>query len=555
VANAFDQFDGGNPFDQFDAPKQADPKLGRPEGLSFAEKYIAPVLERLQAQPGMVGDALRAGDGNIRGSAAGRLAMGAASPGVGAVQLAAHLIGQGDAVDNGIRDTEAQYQQARAEAGSEGADVLRGVGQAGMSMLPLSGVAKGAGLLKQGLLQGAAAGALEPILEGDFAKGKAKAIATGAGTGAVLAPVMGGLARVISPNASLNPELALLRQEGVTPSIGQVLGGAANTIEEKAISMPFLGSMIQRSRGAANDQFRKAAFQRAADPVGASVTDTGRAGVGKLADDIGAAYEKVIPRMGVDALDPAFVDKLANLRGLVKALPEQEAKQFDSILEREVGQRMAPNGMLTGQNLKDAWNGLRDRAATFQKSSDAYQSQLGDALKQAFTELKDHVATSSKPADVAALKAADLAWANFKRVQRAAGYVGNEGGEFTPAQLQSAVKAMDRSKDRARFAEGDALMQDLSDAGKSVLSSKVPNSGTADRHALIMSVLHPLYAVGGAAASTLYTQPVQNALRALVASRPESAPMVANALRILMLPATAAAAPMSVRARERRNER
>ena len=56
-----------------------------------------------------------------------------------------------------------------------------------------------------------------------------------------------------------------------------------------------------------------------------------------------------------------------------------------------------------------------------------------------------------------------------------------EEGVFSPAQLQNAVRAMDKSKDKARFAEGKALMQDLSESGKTVLGSKVPDSGTPYR--------------------------------------------------------------------------
>jgi endonuclease-3 len=48
--NPFDQFDapqGGNPFDRFSAPaQQADPKIGQPQDLTFAERYIAPILDK-----------------------------------------------------------------------------------------------------------------------------------------------------------------------------------------------------------------------------------------------------------------------------------------------------------------------------------------------------------------------------------------------------------------------------------------------------------------------------------------------------------------------------
>ena len=75
----------------------------------------------------------------------------------------------------------------------------------------------------------------------------------------------------------------------------------------------------------------------------------------------------------------------------------------------------------------------------------------------------------------------DKAYANFKRIQRAAAGVGTEDGVFTPAQLLSAAKAMDRTKDKRAFSEGTALLQDLAAAGKEVMPSKIPDSGTAGR--------------------------------------------------------------------------
>jgi hypothetical protein len=98
-------------------------------------------------------------------------------------------------------------------------------------------------------------------------------------------------------------------------------------------------------------------------------------------------------------------------------------------------------------------------------------------------------------------------YSKFKITQRAAGSVGAHEGVFSPAQLHTAVKAQDQSKDKARFAEGNANMQDLSTAGKKVLPSTVPDSGTPFRTALLYSMAHPTKAaalalpVGAAAAA------------------------------------------------------
>jgi hypothetical protein len=59
--------------------------------------------------------------------------------------------------------------------------------------------------------------------------------------------------------------------------------------------------------------------------------------------------------------------------------------------------------------------------------------------------------------------------------------LGAEEGQFTPAQLLNAVKVMDKSKDKGRFATRNALLQDIASSGKTVLSNKLGESGTSPR--------------------------------------------------------------------------
>lgn len=592
MANYFDQFDQqqpqGNYFDQFDAPthpeQQANPQIGNPQDLTFAEKYVAPALEKLG-----VGDIA---GGNLRGSAVGGAFQGAADPGVAIVQTAANLVspiaeaispsanlsslvtGQDNSiagrVNRAVSNEEQQYQQARASAGRSGVDLARIGGNVAVTA-PLAGVGaapEGASIAStalRGAATGAGFGALQPVTNAtdatDFAKQKAKQAGVGAVAGGATSLLASMIARAVSPLASVDPRVQLLRDEGVQPTIGQTLGGAANSLEEKAQSLPFLGPKIQAARQGANAKLEQAAYGRVLKPLTDIVDDptisgTGNTGISELSDKFNEAYGKVLPKLSVNVTDQNFVDRMSNLRGLVQGLPPQEAQQFDNLISREIDQRLSPNGTLSGQNLKDAWNALRDAGNQFSRSNDAYQSQLGQAYKQAFQELKDQVSATNPAADVSALRNVDFAYANFKRLQRASTSIGADEGHFTPAQLQSAVKALDSSKDKARFASGDALMQDLSSAGKSVLTNKVPDSGTAARVGLGMAGSSIASAIAGApvvplgtfgalaGGSLLYSKPVQNALTALVANRPEMAPVVANYLRRLALPATTATVPL-----------
>ncbi len=538
-------------FDDLIPAKKID---STPEELSFGEKAVSLLPDSVQeALGGFMG-------GNVRGSAMGRMAMGAADPGVALVQLGANAIGQGRQVNDVIKRAEERYQSARGQAGSTGFDPMRMAGNVAITA-PLAGVGGVgttlAGTAARGAASGAGFAALEPVTNGgdDFWSDKAKQAGTGAVVGAVAAPLVNAVGRVISPNASTNPKLQLLREEGVDPSIGQSLGGWANRLEEKAQSLPILGDAIRASRQRGRDQLADAAFDRGAAPIGETVAARGSEGIKELKDKLGKAYEEVIPKLSVDALDPTFVGKLSNLRSMAQSLPPEEARQFDNIITREIDNRLAPNGMLSGQNLKDAWNALRDEAAGFAKSGDKYQQDLGRAIKQTFQELKDHVTNTNPPEVVAALKGADLGYANFKRLQRAAGSVAADSGEFSPSQLHSAIKALDNSRDKARFSEGDALMQDLSSAGKSILGDKVADSGTAGRlmmgaGALASGAVNPLIPaalVGGAAA---YTPPVQNMLRYLTTKRWDSAPQMRNYLRKIAPYAALTAGPVSMENRK-----
>jgi len=107
---------------------------------------------------------------------------------------------------------------------------------------------------------------------------------------------------------------------------------------------------------------------------------------------------------------------------------------------------------------------------------------------------------------------------------------------FNPSQLQSAVKALDRSKDKGAFARGSALMQDLSDPAKSRMAPSVPNSGTADR-AMAAATLFSLgggasvspAAIPAAVAALGYVPGGRRIAQALLAERPKALRAVGSA--------------------------
>lgn len=439
-------------------------------------------------------------------------------------------------VDQQVRESDAAYQAARGkDAGMDGYRILGNVvNPANLAISAgLPAATTFAGRVGVGALGGAASSLLNPVANGDFADEKLKQLAIGTAGGAAVPALAGAVGRVISPAASRNPQLQALRAEGVQPTVGQTLGGAWNRAEEKAMSLPIMGDMIARARGSALDDFNNTAINRATAPINARVQGSGQQAVAEAGDALSNAYNAARDKLGNFAIDKQGAAEINAVMGMAKSLPKQEQAAFNAVVNKIKGD-ISPNGTITSDVFKRIDSTLGKEAAKFSGAPDAYQQQLGTA----FQELQRVVAENAKrasPEAAAAFKAADRGWANLVRVEGASKAGMNNGGVFTPAQLQMAVRQADQSvRDRAT-ARGTALMQDLSGAGQSVLGNKVPNSATADRLMLgagglgagFLNPAIPASLLGGAA---LYTKPVQGLLGSAIAVRPGSAEAVRQSL-------------------------
>jgi hypothetical protein len=347
------------------------------------------------------------------------------------------------------------------------------------------------------------------------------------------------VAAVISPDIS--PQIRSLMKEGVTPTAGQILGGGYKRAEEGLSSIPIIGDFIKSAQGRAMGDVNRVAFNRALTPIGEKLPEgiVGREAVQFVSEKLDDAYGKLLPKMTV-LQDAPFQQNIASLKNMVEsgAIDPKAVNFFNNWIDNNVVNKFQGQGAITGQTLKQVQSDLRETISRLSASTDADQRLIGDALKEAQDQVRQLV-TRSNPQYASELKAIDKGYANFKRVERASAGLGAEEGIFSPAQLQSAVKAMDRSKDKSKFAKGEALMQDLSESAKTALGNKVPDSGTPYR-----SMMAALAASGGAgamgmpgiasaliASPLLYSQTGQNALAALLTKRPDIANELATQLR------------------------
>jgi len=454
-----------------------------------------------------------------------------------------------------VSDKEKEYQDARKATGQSGMDFAR-MGGNMLATLPVGWAAPAkAGLGARalyGAVTGAAGGALQPVADAsdeDFWSKKRGQVATGAAVGGVMAPVAGAVARVIQPKASINPQLKMLREAGVNPTIGQALGGAANAVEEKMTSIPIMGDMISRARRNAVTQFNNAAINRAVEPIGGKVEGAGSQAVRDAGDMLSNYYDDVLGKIRGVQLDNQFSQDLGQLQQLSSGLVPDMQRRFQKTLGDVVMHRVSPTGGMTSQTYKTVDSELGNIASRYSKSSVASEQEFGDAVSQLQNLLNQNMRRSNP--DVAqGLANADRGWANLVRVEGAAKAADKSEGLFTPGQLSQAVRAADQSVRKRAVARGDSLMQDLSTAGQNILGNKVPNSFTTDR-ALIAGgglgayLINPFIPAALAGGGALYTSPVQRFAVSALADRPEFAGLLADGVRrtapMLGMPLTPAA--------------
>lgn len=442
-------------------------------------------------------------------------------------------------VDQQVREGERAYQAQRAAGGESGFDGYRMLGNvlnpaniAAASKLPQA--ASLAGKVGIGAGFGGASSAFAPVGEGDFATEKAKQIAFGSTTGGATPFLTGAVSRVISPNASRNPNLQMLKDEGVRPTIGQTLGGRFNSLEEKMQSIPIMGDAIAGARGRSLREFNNAAVNRASGSVGVKTEGIGQGAVRDAGDAIGNAYESALSKVQAVNLDPQFGQNLTQLHGMAQGLTPNLATKFNNTLNDVVMRKVSPQGSILGSSYKEIDSELGTLASRYGKSAVASEQEFGDAVTQLQSLLRQQMIRSN-PQVAAEIKAADKGWANLVRVEGAAKSAKNAEGVFTPGQLNTAVQTADDSVRKRAVSRGTALMQDLGNAGQAVLGNKVPNSFTTDRALIASGALGsylinpaiPAALMGGAA---MYSRPMQNGLNALVSSRPQAAKPVADAL-------------------------
>lgn len=410
-------------------------------------------------------------------------------------------------------------------------NVLGYVGEAIPVGIAAGGVAGGAvaGLgarLLSGGISGAAQGYAAPYAtQGEHIANTLVSSGLGAaipGAGAVGSNVLRGLATA---------DARTLLNLGVRLTPGQMLGGAAQSVEDKLTSLPVVGGAIRRGQQRALDDFNLASVQKALEPIGVKLGKGVQAGYDAVQsgrEAISKAYDSVLGQMK-GRVDSQLTNSIAKtLTNHVNTLPEHLARQLMNTVDETVLQKLGKGQIVSGKEVKEVVSSLGNEIRSAAQAQDPAIRQLGKAYQAIQNDVKSMLKRQNPGKLSEDLKDVDAAHARMLRVETAAAKVGTQEGKFTPAQFRSAVRAEDASYKKRGFSQGNAVMQDLADAAQSTLPSKVPDSGTAGRLLMDAGVVGggavaghlPAVLAAGALAHAAYSQPGRWLMQKALAPEP-----------------------------------
>lgn len=443
-------------------------------------------------------------------------------------QIAQWMHGQRQNVEdinqNALNDYTARFSpDQRPISGA----LARGLGQAAVvgPMVAVGGPATT--LLKsavQGMAGGAAAGGLTPVYgDGDFAQQKLGQIESGAALGAAMGGAGNAIGRVLAPNS--RAAVQSLTDEGVSPTVGQTLGGFWKTLEDKLTSVPLVGDAIKAGQSRGLDQFNNAIYNRILAPIGEKYDGpVGQQALGAIRDKLSGAYDATLAKMGPTPLTETFNSGVDNIRSMLAARPDA-LKAFDNAVNAEVWSRFTPANTLPPTALKQADSSLGTVIRDYFNRGTADQLTAARALSEVQRGLRQ-MAAEANPEQAPVLRAIDNGYSQLVQLQNAAKSVkvARNEGVVTPADYLRGIKSGDTSARDNVFSSGGALNQDFAQSADKVLSSKYPDSGSVGRGlaaAALGGAFAPKALALGAAGAIPYLPYAQGALSAILSRRPE----------------------------------
>jgi hypothetical protein len=306
-----------------------------------------------------------------------------------------------------------------------------------------------------------------------------------------------------------------LQKEGVPITIGQS-GGFQGLEDSMRGSSRSVGKRqaeaIQAwSQNEVNKTMPADATSVSGRPIPFNVSGKGRDAISEGSDNFNTAYDRAYGKVGDVQADAPLQ---AGIQQVVSRTSPLLIKSDAELLAEHARRGMAEfqSGELKGRAVKDLVKSFDDPA---QAAYDAGNKRLGDAYRSIQEQIKGAVARQF-PDGAVEISKIDPKYAEFLRVQRAAGKPGAADGVFSPDQLMQSIRDLDKSPDKRAFARGNTVPNLLNQAeiARDVLGPRIPpvGPGTAEKTIPAMVAQNWMAAIPGMASFGLYRPSVQNML-------------------------------------------
>lgn len=446
-------------------------------------------------------------------------------PALAVAQLATEPFGGSQALRQYVQEREQRMQELPLTGRLAGvalspatAMLATRVPQA-VSAIPAVGQSR----LLQSAATGAAAAGLTPATSEDqFAREKAAQAATGAVLGPVVDVLAAPLARLGTPSA--RPELETLQRAGVdvtrlTP--GQQLGGAAKRAEESIKSVPIAGELVRRAEQRGFEEFNRGLVDNVIKQVNPQATlpkaVSTRGAIEFAGKELSKAYSRALAPIKITPSAQMYMDISDVVVRYGSQLGEENAALLNKLVMNRVTDLIPENKVLAGGTAKRIDSDLGALERKYTKSMTAQEQTIGEALGEIKQIIRQEIASQDPTGKVRQLNSV---FSDFLRLEKAAAGSRAPGGIFSPEQLVSATRTLDETRRKGGFARGQARMQQVAEAGREVLGTRVPDSGTPERIGTTLALLglggaglgayEPSlspYIVPGLLAAAAYTRP------------------------------------------------
>ena len=288
-----------------------------------------------------------------------------------------------------------------------------------------------------------------------------------------------------------NADVGALAANGVnslTP--GQIVANSGRAgqlvkgIEDRLSGFAGPGTMINARRAEGYRQFNSAAFDQALKPIGGSVKGAvGEDAMSAASDQVSQAFNAALK--GKTAVpDAEFINQARGPLERLAANKRVGPEIVDSIEQATQGLFDDQTGALAGEHMQAFLQALRQIRQGY-RNDPLYQTTIKPSI-QGLENAVEGMFQRQAPEVMPAFNKAKQAYRRVSILADAVDKGKNTEGVFTPGQLGMADRANAKKFDgKISAASGDSPFFDLQRAAQNVLPSKVPDSGTAGRLAVM----------------------------------------------------------------------